>query len=378
MTIWLYGSASDSIPPIFCKSGPTCGVPQAIWDSNPNVVMKTMPAMGAQCTTEHQADSSYPGTDCFYQYEKLADSDPANAYFGRKVLAVSWGGSMILKGKKGIRDGMPIANTPSDSGTSWVRLIDNLTKPTMTFHVDRPVPTWGNNDHIVLTSTDYLPSHSEEVVIASVGSDSEGTLITLQDATKYPHFGTAYDFSSIASGKGPADDLNRQPGIKSGQYSLPSRHLETRAAVALLTRSIMIASEGDSPVLTDRYSTPTFLPAISAATPSFAPESRSIRSRVWSITNSAREAYRPGIRFTSTWTALCRQQPSTRRSRALTLPIVPSTTNTRFITVHATQGVLLARNVGYRSIGHGFYLEDATETNNKLYSNIGIQARAAV
>ena len=52
--------------------------------------------------------------------------------------------------------------------------------------------------------------------------------------------------------------------------------------------------------------------------------------------------------------------------------------NTRFVTIHATQGVLVARNVGYRSIGHGYYLEDATEINNRLYSNIGIQALAAV
>src|SRR5208283_1097727 len=37
-----------------------------------------------------------------------------------------------------------------------------------------------------------------------------------------------------------------------------------------------------------------------------------------------------------------------------------------------------ARNVGYKSIGHGFYLEDATEINNKFYGNIGILARAAV
>jgi hypothetical protein len=51
---------------------------------------------------------------------------------------------------------------------------------------------------------------------------------------------------------------------------------------------------------------------------------------------------------------------------------------TRFITVHATQGVTLARNVGYKSIGHGFYLEDATETNNRLYSNAGISVRGAL
>ncbi|HET7290098.1 MAG TPA: hypothetical protein VFJ67_06620, partial [Thermodesulfobacteriota bacterium] len=40
--------------------------------------------------------------------------------------------------------------------------------------------------------------------------------------------------------------------------------------------------------------------------------------------------------------------------------------------------VTLARNVGFMSIGHGFYLEDGTEINNKLYSNIGILVRAAV
>src|SRR5579885_612064 len=51
---------------------------------------------------------------------------------------------------------------------------------------------------------------------------------------------------------------------------------------------------------------------------------------------------------------------------------------TRWVTVHGTQGVTLARNVGYLSIGHGFYLEDGTETDNKLYSNLGVFARAAV
>jgi hypothetical protein len=51
---------------------------------------------------------------------------------------------------------------------------------------------------------------------------------------------------------------------------------------------------------------------------------------------------------------------------------------TRFYTIHATDRVTLARNVGYLSIGHGYYLEDATETDNKLQANIGIFPRAAV
>src|SRR5260370_10926366 len=51
---------------------------------------------------------------------------------------------------------------------------------------------------------------------------------------------------------------------------------------------------------------------------------------------------------------------------------------TRFIVIHATQGVRLARNVGYESIGHGYYLEDGTETGNQLYANLGVFARGAV
>jgi len=51
---------------------------------------------------------------------------------------------------------------------------------------------------------------------------------------------------------------------------------------------------------------------------------------------------------------------------------------TRWMTIHATQGVTLARNVGYKSIGHGFYLEDGTEADNVLNTNLGVFARAAV
>ena len=39
---------------------------------------------------------------------------------------------------------------------------------------------------------------------------------------------------------------------------------------------------------------------------------------------------------------------------------------TRWFVIHSTLGVTLARNVGYKSIGHGYFLEDATEIDNKL------------
>mgnify|MGYP003340541784 FL=1 len=47
----------------------------------------------------------------------------------------------------------------------------------------------------------------------------------------------------------------------------------------------------------------------------------------------------------------------------------------RWITIHGTQFLLVRDCVGYRSTGHGFFLEDGTETYNVLDRNLGVQAR---
>jgi hypothetical protein len=368
VSIWLYGEENDGIPAITCQSGPTCGVPQTIWDSNPNVAHGSMP-MG-NCKPASDYEPSPVGKDCFYQYE-IFEGAQQGAFFGRKVLALSYGGSLYLRGRKGIRAGR-MNDTPSDSGTSWVRLTDTLKTGQNSFHVDRAVPTWDPGDHIVVTSTDYLPGHSEELIIASMGSDSMGTKITLQSPVRFPHYGVAYDFSSISSSSGPRNDLN-------GPKTQPSRHLETRAAVALLTRSIMIASEGATPMLSNRgvehFSAKGFYGGHTL-----------IREGFSNFQVQGVEYYELGQGG-----VIGRYPVHFHMARAVPQPVLSPPYDgtyiadssihdsmTRFITVHATQGVLVARNVGYRSIGHGFYLEDATETNNRLYSNIGIQSRAAV
>ena len=51
---------------------------------------------------------------------------------------------------------------------------------------------------------------------------------------------------------------------------------------------------------------------------------------------------------------------------------------TRWVVVHGTLGITVERNVGWKSIGHGHYLEDGSEIDNKFYSNLGIFARAGV
>lgn len=372
VTIWLYGAKDDGIPPITCKSSPTCGVPTDIWNSNTSLATKTPQAPGAKCNPASDYPEASPvGSDCFYQYDVLDDGAPAGAFFSRKSLALSYGGNIYLRGAKGIRSG-PIAANPSDSGTSWVRLTDTLKGGEMSFHVDRPVPTWGYGDHIVLTSTDYLMSHNEECVIQSVESDSKGTKITLQSPVKFPHNGQAYDYSSLPAASGPQDDPNRPA-------SLPSRHLETRAAVALLTRSIMIASEGPSPVLQDR--TVDHFPATS-----FYGGQTIMRQGFQSYQVQGVEFYHLGqggvIGRYPVHFHMDRKVPKPSVDPPFAGTYIADSSihdsMTRFITVHATQDLMILRNVGYRSIGHGFYLEDSTEINNKLYSNIGIESRAGV
>src|SRR5579862_7688640 len=207
LTIWLWGTRTDGIPSIRCLSDSKnqCGVPDKVWTSNTNVAMRHTPNM--PCTLASTFKYNLPGgDDCFYQYEVFDTNDTAGAYFGRKVLAVSFGGNLLLRGAKGIRTG-PIEASPADSGTSWGHLTKNLVGggSETSLYIDRAVPTWSAGDHIVVTTTDFLPGHTEELVIKDVGSDANGTRIDIDtsqlgpmNAVQFPHWGEAYDYSSIA------------------------------------------------------------------------------------------------------------------------------------------------------------------------------------
>jgi hypothetical protein len=48
----------------------------------------------------------------------------------------------------------------------------------------------------------------------------------------------------------------------------------------------------------------------------------------------------------------------------------------RWITIHGTNDLVVRDCVGYRSVGHGFYLEDGSESYNVLDRNLAVQALA--
>jgi hypothetical protein len=49
----------------------------------------------------------------------------------------------------------------------------------------------------------------------------------------------------------------------------------------------------------------------------------------------------------------------------------------RWITIHGTDDLVVRDCVGFRSLGHGFYLEDGSESHNILDRNLAVQALAA-
>ena len=367
LTIHLYGkNEGDHGVGIPCKSDKVnqCGVPgtdtTGVWGGNAK-------STAASCTPT----PDLPGgvNDCFYKYEPLTydDGGSPKGYFGYKVLAVSYGGTLRLYGLKGATY-PDTAVVASNTGTSWERLNNCgvlgapncigsvLQKGATTLFLSSAVD-WKMGDQIIVTTTDYLPSHSEQMTLAA---DASGNKITLTKGLTYPHNAAAINLSARLPADAKLTDLTTA---------------DTRAAVGLLSRSISIIGEQN---MYNQLFPPPVVPPDSK-NPSYIFGGHVI------FRQGFQQVQIQGVQFLHLG----------QGGKIMHYPVhfhmarkVPAGTfvkdssiwdsMTRWIVIHATQGVLLARNVGYRSIGHGYFLEDGSETNNKLYANLGVSAIAAV
>lgn len=397
LTFHLYGKSIDD--GIDCKSPqqgagtPPCGIPSDLWDAN--TFMATHMNMGGMMPTppwdknkDCTHSSKLPGNDCFYRYEEQQSQNNKISYFGHKVLAVSYGGTLDLFGSHGVtyRDISQRCNpkavdtecNPAFTGQSWVRLtgVSDSVLGVQTITVNRTVD-WKKDDHIVVTTTDYLPSHSEEMILTK---DANGTSVTVKNAdpTQFNGFQFKHNASvkalpaSMPADIGPQDDPNLHKGN--------GRLVDTRAAVALLTRNIQIVSEGDTLLQTfDQMPSDYYFGGHTIIRQGFAGY-RVQGVEFYHLGQGGAKGRYP-VHFHM---ARKTPQPTPTDNDPTPAPLdylkdcSIHDSMTRFVTVHATEGVYVARNVGYKSIGHGFYLEDATEINNKFYGNIGILAQAAI
>ncbi len=237
-----------------------------------------------------------------------------------------------------------------NSGKSWGRLADSIPAKdnSRTLTLDRDVD-WQAGDRIVVTTTDYLPGHSEELTIKAM----EGNKITFTEPLQYPHNGRKY---SLAGHNIP--DRLKKDGFK-------IEEVETRAAVALLTRNIRIVSEGDDypkPLAED-----SFFGGHTIVRQGF--KQYQVQGVEFYQLGQGGRAARMPVNF-----FLTRLAPAGTFVRDCSI----NGSMTHWIELRGAHNVSLERNVGYKSIGHGYVLADGTEINNTLRGNIGIFARAAV
>lgn len=384
-----------------------CGVPTGtgnMWDDNgqnqfAGCGLNTGNGNGSNCFPGQPSDVK----DYFYQYGPIMGTK--SGYFGYKVLGVGYGGTLQLYGYKGTTLAAQADKDATDSGSSWVRLEGDIGQNATSLKVDAGFAAdgktarsisgdWQPGDKIVVTTTDYVPGHSEELIIGSVDK-AKGIALTANEKTKWAHTGHKFDTGTLLG----TAEASKLKGL--GMDSALADKAETRAAVALLTRSIRIVSGGDFAgdyfdCLPTADKNTWFIPHELTHNNSYVdpvkPE-KCATARNANYSFGATTVFRQGFAKVQIQGVEFHQMGVGGRMghypvhfhearrvppNAYVKDSSVSESMTRWFVLHSTQGVLLQRNVGWKSIGHGYYLESATETDNKFYSNIGILARAGV
>ena len=330
------------------------------------------------CNSPSGSDNAY-----FQGYQPLPYD--GTGIFGYKTLAVSYGGSLELFGNKGVEakyqvepkptnaceipttDQTDINSWASGSGSSWGRLNGDVKSGSNApLQLDRDLGLEAG-DKLVLSPTDWHPGHHELLEVASYNSGSMQA--TLTSAPAYDHQGTAYRVA--------ADAL-------SSPTTTPNSQVDVRGAVGLLSRSIIIRSMGstydqttgkpvDFPAAADcgcpggtcTTNADCFFGGHVIARQGFG-KFQVQGVEFYQLGQGSRMAHYP-VHF-----HLAKQ---TSYTNAFVSDSSIWDSHTRFVVLHGSQNVNIARNVGYLSVGHGYYLEDATEIDNTLCYNLGVAAR---
>ena len=403
LTLGLWGDDPTAEGTITSPSDPAIGCVDAM--GSPIACHPDVSGGATLCCTVSDSDDPCSNTTCpasqhnalFEPYGDLV-FDPSP--FGYKTLAVSYGGSLELFGSKGVASpggsssttcptpADPDGTTPENegqydvrawaelTGTSWVRLDgveDGTTMagaPSDRLVLDREVD-WQAGDQLVVTTTDWHASHTETVTIDGVAASTrrteEGTttvsLVTLTEPLEWPHRGTVFDVDSRISGTKNSEN--------------PNSEVDLRPAVGLLTRSIRIVSlgqEADQPLPTpDQCGTDSTSPECYFGGHVVVRQGfRDFQLQgveLYQLGQGGRMGHYP-VHF--------HLDKDTTYTDAFVTDSSIWDSMTRFVVVHGTHDVALERNVGFLSVGHGFYLEDASEIDNLLCQNLAVSARASI
>lgn len=209
-----------------------------------------------------------------------------------------------------------------DTRLGWTRLATTAVAGTTTLFLS-DVTTWKAGDRLVVASTDYDPAQAEEVVVTSGG----GTSVSIQAPLRFSHWGLT--------------------------QSIAGRNVDERAEVGLLTRNITI--QGDE-ISSGGFGGHTIV--LAGAT-----------------------AHVEGVAFIRMGQAghVGRYPMHWHMANDVTGQYVRdasiSKTNNRCLTIHGSDNAVAQRNVCYDHLGHGYFLEDGSETGNMIEHNLGVLTR---
>ena len=320
--------------------------------------------------------------------------------WGYKTIGVAYGGTLALYGYKGAKplqdpkfkqfdpddhcavpdaSGLDVTEMQSWAdltGNSWARLAgstEDAAAATTTLTLDRDlsvapgVTDWKVGDEIVVGATDWYPNHSEQRTIRKITAGGGRTQIEV-DILKFPHSSVMFDAGQQRDFSSPVTRTT----------------VDMRAVVGLLSRSIQVYSLGRT--ANEEFPKTLECTADKSANPDCYFGGQLI----------ARQGFRQvaiqGVEFK--WLGqggrighypvhfhLAKATDYTNGKEVGGTFVKDSSvwdSMTRFVVIHGTHDVTLARNVGYLSLGHGYYIEDASEIRNRLCHNLGVDARAAL
>lgn len=210
---------------------------------------------------------------------------------------------------------------------SWTQLNATATEGSQTITVKEPTD-WQVGDQLVIASTDYDVHQCETIVISSISNN-----------------GQTFGFSTPLA--------NTHFGVLQ-YYDNGTRVLDERAEVGLLTRNITIQGVGRS--AQNGFGGHTIIRG-------------NAEGRISGV-----ELYHMGQkgelgRYPFHW-----HHAHDASGQYIKNSSIHSSFN-RVVTVHRTNNALIKDNVGYDHIGHGYFLEDASEVGNVFDHNLGLKTR---
>ena len=224
---------------------------------------------------------------------------------GAKVLGAMNGGTIEIHG---------------ESRVGWTRLAATAPAGATQLQLERTVD-WRPGDRLVIASTDFDPTRTEEVTVVAV----QGSQVTVSPALRFGHFGVTQEFAG--------------------------RTLDERAEVGLLTRNITIRGDDASEV--SKFGGHVMSTAQGVLHIEGVELTRMGQKMVlarypihWHVQGATSGQY---FRQSSVWH-----------------------TFNRCVTVHGTRNVEVSGNVCYDNIGHSFFLEDGAETGNRFEDNLAV------